>query len=181
MDEEFSEGVNPNQAVDDINMPAVTASLEMLTVNTNLQSSQETKRMLRKRIPKLVSTEFLNRRCSLRPKKRTCKEMESDEDIKDYYLDKTLKKKANTLETIFEETVNANENSTYMSAKRYKRIIQFQQRPTDSKLKKRRTKIKKVFGSKINLKRKHGSMQILLDKLNHIRSSSPINSESEIK
>ncbi|KAK2586728.1 hypothetical protein KPH14_011763 [Odynerus spinipes] len=181
MDEEFLEGVNPNQTIDDVNMPAVTASLEMLTVNTNLHSSPENNRVLRKRIPKRVSTEFLNRRCSLRPKKRTCKEMESDEDIKDYYLDKTLKKKANTLETIFEETANANENSTYMSAKRYKRMIQFQQQPTDSKLKKRRTKIKKVFGAKVNFRRKRGSMQVLLDKLNHIRSNSPINSESEIK
>lgn len=181
MDKELLEEVNPNQTTEDVNMPAVTAGLEKLTVNTNLNSSPENKRCLRKRVPKIVPTEFLNRRCSLRPKKRTCKEMENDDDIKDYYLDKTLKKEANNLETIFEESANANENSSYMSAKRYKRMIQFEQNPTDSKLKKRRTKIKKVFGSKVTFRRKRGSMQVLLDKLNHIRSNSPINSENEIK
>lgn len=107
--------------------------------------------------------------------------MESDEDIKDYYLDKNCKRKVNNLETIFEETANANENSVYMSVKRYKRMIQFQEQPNDSKLQKRRTKIKKVFGSKINFRRKRGSMQALLNKLNYIRSNSPMNSESETK
>nr|XP_050859189.1 uncharacterized protein LOC127067851 isoform X1 [Vespula vulgaris] len=170
-----------NHTIDDVNMPAVTASLEMLTVNTNLHSISENKKNLRKRIPKAVPAELLNRRCSRRPKKRNCKEMESNEDIKDYYLDKSFKKKVNNLETIFEETANANENSIYMSVKRYKRMIQFQQQPNDSKLQKRRTKIKKMFGSKINFRRKHGSMQALLNKLNYIRSNSPVNSENKTK
>ncbi|XP_035721145.1 uncharacterized protein LOC118441196 [Vespa mandarinia] len=179
MDEEFVETAKLNRTIDDVNMPAVTASLEMLTVNTNLHSMSENKRNLRKRVPKTVSAELLNRRCSLRPKKRNCKEMESDEDVKDYYLDKSFKKKVNNLETIFEETTNGNENSLYMSVKRYKRMIQFQQQPNNSKLQKRRTKIKKVFGSKINFR--HRSMQELLNKLNYIKSNSPVNSESETK
>lgn len=51
-----------NHTIDDVNMPAVTASLEMLTVNTNLHSMSENKRNLRKRVPKAVSAELLNRR-----------------------------------------------------------------------------------------------------------------------
>ncbi|CAD1472366.1 unnamed protein product, partial [Heterotrigona itama] len=170
----------------DTNLPAVTASLEMLTMNTNLPSSE--KKILRKRILKKESNENLNRRCSLRPSKRTCSEMQGNSkknkahteeiDCKEYYLNKNLKRRLNNLETIYEEKDDPSECITYMSVKRYKRMIQFQKEPTDSKLKKRRAKIKKVFGSKINFKRKRASMQMLLDKLNGIKAESPTKIEN---
>lgn len=163
------------------------ASLEMLTVNANLTPLSTSDRILRKRIPKHVPTENLNRRCSLKPKKRTFSEMETEDEIKDYYLDKSIKKVQNTLETIYEEKDGTNQSGTVMSVKRYKRMIQFQGNPTESKIKKRRARIRKVFGSKMCFKSslvksasKH-SMQKLLDKLNGITGESPSKTENEVK
>lgn len=65
--------------------------------------------------------------------------------------------------------------------KRYRRMIEFKQKPSDSKIRKRRAKIKKVFGSKSNFKRKQASMQMLLDKLNDIRAESPVKINNEVK
>ncbi|XP_043502346.1 uncharacterized protein LOC122524261 [Polistes fuscatus] len=193
MESEIEKTLKPEQTKDDINMPAVTAKLEMLTVNTNNTnntnnitnaesiSQTRSRKILRKRVPKIGYSDFSNRRCSLRPKKRSLEDMESDENIMEYYLDKNPKYKVNNLETIFEETGNANENFSYMSAKKYKRMIKFQPQPTDTKLKKRKTKVKRVFGSKISYRRKRGSIDVLLDKLNYIRCNSPTNSGSETK
>lgn len=157
----------------DTNLPAVLAGLEMLTM-------------------KDVSNDVLNRRCSLRPRKRPCsekrvhnnrKEMQEvgARDIKEIYTSRSVKRKLNSLETIYEEKDDANEGIIYMSAKRYKRMIQFQEKPTDSKIKKRRAKIKRVFGSKISFK-KRTSMQVLLEKLNGIKSESApkIEKQSEV-
>lgn len=47
--------------LDNTNVPVITANLEMLTIETNTPPT-ETKRILRKRIPKSVPTEILNRR-----------------------------------------------------------------------------------------------------------------------
>jgi len=74
-----------------------------------------------------------------------------EENIKDYYLDKKINKKIN-LETIYEESDNASDDTgVHMSIKRFKRTLLFS--PTISKLKKRRAKIKKVFGSNMCYKR----------------------------
>jgi len=119
-------------------------------------------------------------RCSLRPKKRGITEVEAQEEtIREYYLDKTINKKSNNLETIYEENDNAGDDlAIHMSAKRFKRMLKFT--PTVSKLKKRHAKIQKVFGSKIRYKR-CDSMQALVDKLNTIRESSPMKIDSELK
>ncbi|OAD58932.1 hypothetical protein WN48_09859 [Eufriesea mexicana] len=175
----------------DTNLPAVMAGLEMLTVNTNLSPTKNT-RIFTKEIPKDESNDNLNRRCSLRPRKRSYSEVEDISkrnksqqtertNFKEYYLNKNLKRRLNNLETIYEEKDDANEFITYMSVKRYKRMIQFQEKPTDSKLRKRRAKIKSVFGSKINFKQRRASMQMLLEKLNGIRSESPAKVDSEAK
>ncbi|KOX71362.1 hypothetical protein WN51_01635 [Melipona quadrifasciata] len=161
----------------DTNLPAVTASLEMLTMNTNLPSSE--KRVLRKRIESNESNENLNRRCSeMQDNNKKNKARTEGIDCKEYYLNKNLKRRLNNLETIYEEKDDPSECITYMGVKRYKRMIQFQEEPTDSKLKKRRAKIKKVFGSKISFKRKRASMQMLLDKLNGIKAESPTKVEN---
>jgi DNA anti-recombination protein RmuC len=108
--------------------------------------------------------------------------MQSEDQIREYYLDKTVKRHANSLETIFEEKDDTSQTTTYMSAKRFKRMIQFTTEPTDSKLKKRRDKVKKVFGSKVNYrKRRKISIQALLDKLNGLHNDLPASNPNEIK
>ncbi|KAL6260619.1 uncharacterized protein LOC105425177 [Pogonomyrmex barbatus] len=180
MDEKQTENPNSMECLDNTNVPVITANLEMLTIDTNLPPT-ENKRVFRKRIPKPVSTEILNRRCSLRPRKRMISEVEAeDETIKEYYLDKKISRKSNNLETIYEENDNINDDTAIrMGAKKFKRMLLFSP-SSASKLKKRRAKIQKVFGSKIKYKR-CGSMQALVDKLNTIRESSPIKINSELK
>lgn len=120
-------------------------------------------------------------RCSLRPKKRIINRNNLEENIKEYYLDKNIKRKPNNLETIYEENDDTSENSKYMSAKRFKRMLLFKAEPTTSKLKKRRAKIQKIFGSKVTkgYNKKRVSMQSILDKLDGIRANSPV--EMDIK
>ncbi|XP_070159955.1 uncharacterized protein [Polyergus mexicanus] len=128
-------------------LPVVTADLAKLSIDINSSPTESTKRILRKRMPKSTAkTDVLNR--SLKPKKRKVSEMDiEEENIKEYYLDKKINKKIN-LETIYEESDNAGDDiGMRMSAKRFKRMLLFSQ--TASKAKKRRAKVKKVFGSKI--------------------------------
>ncbi|XP_011494829.1 PREDICTED: uncharacterized protein LOC105359821 [Ceratosolen solmsi marchali] len=158
-------------------MLAVDRPDEKETSSTSCQ-----RRSLRARKPANVNLEILTRRCTLRPKKRVFSEMHNEDQIREYYLDKTVKKYANSLETIFEEKDDMSQTTTYMSAKRFKRMIQFTPEPTDSKLKKRRDKVKKVFGSKVNYrKRRKISIQALLDKLNGLHNDLPANCPKEIK
>ncbi|XP_014487755.1 PREDICTED: uncharacterized protein LOC106751390 isoform X2 [Dinoponera quadriceps] len=156
----------------------VIASLEMLSVDTKCPSPTETKRVLRKRIPKLVSTEVSNR--SRRPKKRVNR-YNLEENIKEYYLDKNIKRQPNDLETIYEENDGPSDNSKYMSAKRFKRMLLFDAEPLASKLRKRRARIQKIFGTKVtkNYNKRRVSMQSVLDKLDGIRINSP--AEIDIK
>ncbi|KYN34168.1 hypothetical protein ALC56_11274 [Trachymyrmex septentrionalis] len=185
MDEKQTENPISKDHLDNTNVPVITADLEMLTIDINPPPT-ETKRILRKRLSKPSSVEndsieMVKRRCSLRPKKRRIYEVEETEEeiVKEYYLDKKINKKSNNLETIFEETQNSDDDTTiHMSAKRFKRMLMFA--PTASKLKKRRAKIQRVFGSKVRYKR-CGSMQALIDKLNTIRENSPMKIDSELK
>ncbi|XP_012543719.1 uncharacterized protein LOC105841135 [Monomorium pharaonis] len=176
-----TENPSTTDRLDNTNVPVITANLEMLTIETNPLPT-ETKRILRKRVPKSVPTEILNRRCSLRPKKRKINDVDTEEKmIKEYYLDKKINKKSN-LETIYEENDNlSNDTATCMSVKRFKRMLTFCPSSSElsSKLKKRRAKIQKVFGSKIRYKR--CSMQALVDKLNTIRENSPMKLDNERK
>lgn len=59
-----------------------------------------------------------------------------------------------------------------MSIKRFKRTLQFDTEPTDSKIKKRRQRIKKVWGTKLKFKNRKGkmSMQAVIDKLKGIQN-----------
>ncbi|XP_066601717.1 protein tantalus isoform X2 [Prorops nasuta] len=164
--------IEPNKQNEDTTLPALMAGLEGLKVNTTATSPVKNKMVLRRRAQREIPTEVLNRRCSLKPKKRTLAMMEDEEQIKEYYLDKSLKKKSCTLETIFEER-DVSKSSVQMGAKRFKRMIKFEPHPTDSKIKKRRAKIKKLFGSKASFRKEHITMQLLVDKLNGIRSDSP--------
>ena len=100
--------------------------------------------------------------------------MESEEDIKIYYLDKSVKRSLHSLETIFEEDEKISVDSSSqpkMSIKRFKRMINFQIIPSETKQKKRRLRIKKVFGSKL-FKSRRMDMQEVLKKLELTGSSS---------
>lgn len=102
--------------------------------------------------------------------------MDSDEDVKGYYLDRSVRRQPVNLETIWEEVEDKSDGATLaLSSRRFKRLIQFQTVASDAKVKKRRAKIKKVFGSKPHpsMKRRYESMQTLINKLNKISSNSP--------
>ncbi|KAJ8680207.1 hypothetical protein QAD02_015994 [Eretmocerus hayati] len=170
--------------IEEVNLPEVVASLKMLSVDIPDRDQEETttlRRSLRARKPRNIDLSNLNRRCSLRPKKRSFADMENEDQIKEYYLDKTVKKHTNSLETIFEEREDPSHTTSYMSAKRFKRMIQFTTEPTDSKLKKRKERIKRVFGSKINYrKRRCVPMQTLLDKLSNLQNEAAQNSSATL-
>lgn len=103
--------------------------------------------------------------------------MESDSEIREYYLDKNLKLSPKKLETILEERKGNGESSIYIGAKKFKRMLEFQ--PTAAKLRRRRAKVKKVFGSHIS--RGKYTMQTLLDKLNSMQPESSPEFDTEEK
>lgn len=155
---------------EDDKIPEVVAELEMLTFTTTIQ---ETKRVLRRRIRPACE----KRRVKLKPVKRTFSEMENEDDARRLYLNKSVKESPHTLETIYEEdehiAIDANEQPQ-MSTKRFKRMINFQRKPNDSnKQKKRRLKIKKVFGSKLSKPRRMELKDVLkrLESIHHSNSS----------
>ncbi|XP_020293022.1 uncharacterized protein LOC109859310 [Pseudomyrmex gracilis] len=179
MDEEQTENTISMDCSDNVAIPAMTANLETLTIETNSLPT-DSKRLLRKRKPRELSITIRNRRCSLKPKQRMSSKTD-EEIIKDYYLDKNIKRKANALETIYEESDNIDDdNLINMSTKRFKRMLMFPREVTASKLKKRHARVRKVFGSKIKYKR-CGNMQTLVDKLSTIRENSPMKIDSELK
>ncbi|XP_015110291.1 uncharacterized protein LOC107036689 [Diachasma alloeum] len=155
------------------NLPDVVASMESLTVDSEA-SGRQTRYAMRKRVPKMTqTTESLNRRCSIKPKKRSYSTMESDTQIREYYLDKTWKKNQNTLETIYEEIDGMSDNSTIIKGRKLRRLITFDpinQKTNEAKLRKRRAKIKRAFGSKIRAKPPSIDMNAFLKKLNELKT-----------
>ncbi|XP_015515583.1 uncharacterized protein [Neodiprion pinetum] len=165
----------------EISLPEVTASLEMLTVTPDVNQKVVTKRVFRKRIPRTDMSVTANRRCSQKPRKRRYSEMEGDADITGYYLDKNLQLSPKKLETILEERTGPGESSVLIGAKKFKRMIEFQVEPTASKLKKRRARVKKVFGSNIKHRRRCTTMEVLFAKLNTMQPESSPEFEGEDK
>lgn len=98
--------------------------------------------------------------------------MQSGADIREYYLDKNLKLSPKKLETILEEKKDTSESNVYIGAKKFKRMIEFQVQPTASKLRKRKARVKKVFGVSVSHRRKCTTMQALFDKLNSVQPDS---------
>ncbi|XP_011306234.1 uncharacterized protein tant [Fopius arisanus] len=152
-----------------VNLPDVVASMESLTVDSETNGRQN-RYSMRKRHPKMTqTTESLNRRCSIKPKKRSYSTMESEGDIREYYLDKTWKKNQNTLETIYEEIDGMSDNSTLVKGRKLRRFITFDpinQKTNEAKMRKRRAKIKRAFGSKIRAKPASVDMTTFIRKLN---------------
>lgn len=104
-----------------------------------------------------------------------------EDRIKDYYLDKSIKKRTHNLETIYEESDDVNDDSKIrMSIKRFKRTLVFYDEATLTKVQKRRARIRRLFGPKNKCNRMRISMQACTDKLDAIKeSSSKIDDELE--
>lgn len=118
----------------------------------------------------------------MKPTKRKYNDMMSDDDARAYYLDKSVKESPHTLETIYEEdekiAIDSN-SEPHMSTKRFKRMINFHRKSNDGKQKKRRLKIKKVFGSKLFKPRRRMDLKDVIKRLESIRSNSPMDAEHE--
>ncbi|XP_072765086.1 uncharacterized protein [Anoplolepis gracilipes] len=184
MDEEQTNNTTSVDCSDNTTLP-LTVDLAKLSIDSNSLPVESTTRVLRKRVVRCLpnstaSTDsILNRRCSLKPKKRRVSEMDIEEEksINDYYLDKKINKKIN-LETIYEETDNASDDidsETRMSTRRFKRMLMFSS--SLSKIKKRRAKIKKIFESKQNKWYTRKNNITKLDILQDLSNTSKMNEE----
>jgi len=166
----------------EVNLPEVVNSMQKLTVDMKPEPEAAPeigrRRSLRKRKPRKLVSEP-EPKCRMRAKKRCFEEMETEDQIKCYYLDKTVKKNTNSLETIFEEKEDLSPSKNYMSAKRFKRWIQFSNEPTASKIKKRRDKVKRIFSPHLSFRRNILSMNALLHKLNGVQNDEPVQNVPE--
>lgn len=143
-----------------------TEKSEMSSDNIIQQSS----RLLRKRKSVAVENKSLNRRVSMKPRKRLVAECASTKQIEALYLNKTTQSTSNTLETIFEEPkTENNENQTKIGGRKIKRLLTFPlgSQYTKDKIKKRRAKIKKFLGNKF-LNRKKIPMQVFLNTIDSL-------------
>lgn len=123
-----------------------------------------TSRVLRKR--KSLTPEISrpsNRRVSMKPRKHIISENANPKQIEALYLNKKVNASSQTLETIYEEPkTDSSSTETLIGGRKVKRLLTFQYQYTKEKIKKRRAKIKKLFGSKSFLNRKKIPMQVFL-------------------
>ncbi|KAJ3643016.1 hypothetical protein Zmor_025756 [Zophobas morio] len=92
----------------------------------------------------------------------------SEKAIKNYYLDKKVKRTNPSLETIFEEPQVVNNEEVVMSSRKFKRVINFSAVPlvkNSAKIKKRKVKAKSL---KNKVKHKKVTLKGLMDKLSEI-------------
>lgn len=132
-----------------------------------MPSSPLQSRVLRKRKSLAVesTSKPSNRRVSMKPRKRIMTENANPKQIEALYLNKTVKTVSQTLETIYEEPKTENNPSTsLMGGRKVKRLLTFQlgNQYTKEKIKKRRSKIKKLLGNKSFLNRKKIPMKVFL-------------------
>lgn len=103
--------------------------------------------------------------------------------IKEYYLNTKFKRSVNSLETIFEEKedLDKQQESIAMSKRKFNRVIQFKSEPTEAKVRKRRAKIKRIFGRLLNPRKnnKGDSMKKLLETLNIVEVSQQTTTANE--
>ena len=104
------------------------------------------------RLRKLIKKKIIKFRCSLKAKKKISSDPQ--DEIREYYLNKDIGKTSNALATIFEESDDlVNNSKKTISGRKLKRVIEFTKTASDTKLRKRRLKIKKAFGSRIDIKK----------------------------
>lgn len=94
---------------------------------------------------------------------------DSKSKIEQYYLSKQVRRLPSTLETIYEEPKSSNNEVQYMSVKKFKRVLNFDEENfvlhKNKRSKKRLMKAKKVTASNRISTRKKVSMEALLRKL----------------
>lgn len=148
----------------DIPLVSKMESLELNEAGSSGMTTYSPKKM-RKRLSQSYFSE--KRRVFRKPMKRlNTGPNTSSVDIKQIYLCKNVTKMTQTLETIFEEPKISKTNEIqYTGLRKEKRFIVFENKK--GKMKKRELQIKKTFGRKI-LKKKNGSMELLINKLRDI-------------
>ncbi|CAH0549277.1 unnamed protein product [Brassicogethes aeneus] len=142
-------------------------ALASLDLNDGMQKKRLSEEVEEKTSPRRSSRKKIkecdNRRVIIKPKK-----IDRQKEIKNYYLDKRVKKGSPCLETIFEEPQLVKGKSITISHKKLKRLLNFNTTNlmTKQKTKKRQMKSKKEG---IFKPRKKISMDILMDKLSCIK------------
>ncbi|KAK4885961.1 hypothetical protein RN001_002232 [Aquatica leii] len=128
--------------------------------------SVQCKRTLRKRINQLSNGHEESNKVKV-------KKLNNRNNVEKYYLNKKVKRMPSTLETIFEEPKQHNNEKLFLSSRKLKRVLSFNEDIVQSnklKSKKRLNKAKKLPSSKKFINRKKLSMETLMNKLTSLES-----------
>jgi len=172
----------------DSELPIKMASLDIWEGSSNAAVMEEERthsegsgirRSGRKTIKPQSTGGVTNRRVILKPRKRELKISMTEEELRSFYCNQKVKRTSNTLETILEEPKADGSCSTtiFLGSRKIKRSLSFPvgSRHTKEKIKRRRSKIKRLLGSKNFLNRKKLSMQNFIKKLQTLDPDEPIN------
>lgn len=173
----------------DSELPIKMASLDIWEASSNSAAMEEerslsggtgVRRSARKTHKPQSPGAVTNRRVILKPRKRELKMSLTEEEIRNLYCNQKVKKTSNTLETILEEPKADGSCSTtmFLGSRKIKRSLSFPvgKLYTKEKIKRRRSKIKRLLGSKNFLNRKKLSMQTFIKNLQILDPDEPINS-----
>ncbi|XP_077286309.1 uncharacterized protein LOC143911330 isoform X1 [Arctopsyche grandis] len=138
-------------------------------------SENSTRRTLRKRPSPNKNSTVTNRRVIMKPKKIQQNPV-TEEDLKKLYSNTKVKTVSQKLETIFEEPKAVNNTLLFIGGTKIKRSLKFQDSNihTKEKIKKRRSKIKRLLGNKNFANRKKISMQAFLKTLQNLEADDAI-------
>ncbi|XP_077286310.1 uncharacterized protein LOC143911330 isoform X2 [Arctopsyche grandis] len=181
---------NPKKARSDCELPSKMASLDLwdstkAEVNPSAVNEEETsdknssenstRRTLRKRPSPNKNSTVTNRRVIMKPKKIQQNPV-TEEDLKKLYSNTKVKTVSQKLETIFEEPKAVNNTLLFIGGTKIKRSLKFQDSNihTKEKIKKRRSKIKRLLGNKNFANRKKISMQAFLKTLQNLEADDAI-------
>lgn len=122
----------------DFDLNLVPNDENSLKINTCQEDETERSRMTRRRSDRLL--------------KRVVLQTATDDDfekVQNYYLNRQVKRLSSKLETIFEEPKKGKREPLYMSSRKYKRVIRFDDvSASKEKLTKRQIKIKQISKKK---------------------------------
>lgn len=164
------------QSSNDPDLPEQMANLDLMEVTDANKEAGDSiaeptaRRILRKRKSLAIDEpKKSNRRVNMKPRKHLQPDCANTKQIEALYLNKTVKTTSQTLETIYEETMSENETVTFIGGRKLKRVLTFPlgSQYTKEKLRKRRAKIKKLFGNKY-INRKKIPMEVVLETIGHL-------------
>lgn len=135
------------------------------------ESNDNVTQLRRSNRKKICSQETDKRRVLTKPKKLLNNSSSTDE-INNYYLDKRVKRLPPSLETIFEEP----KGNTFMSTRKFKRCINFNNLtlPSRSKLKVKKRSMKAQKVSVIKRLNKNVALELLKEKLSAIEEDEEV-------